>query len=876
MRQTLTGFITHPIYFIFILSFIFSPRLGNAFQRNIVLDEGWYIRSSADVEASGEAISSPDFDLDGWYPATVPTTVLATLVKNNIYQDPYVGKNLENIPKEQFEKSWWYRKKFDLPENDSFNYVRLEFNGINYKANIWLNGKQIASSDSVTGAFRRFEFDISEFVQSGKNILAVEVFPPKPGDFSVGFVDWNPVPPDNSMGIWRDVNVHLNGSVSINNTFIQSKVNLETLADATLTITTDLVNHSDQPVSGILQGIIETIRFSQKISLKSHERKTVQFNANQYKELDIQNARLWWPNNLGPQNLYNLKLSFLINGKVSDEQTTSFGIRDVSDYINEEGYRGYKINGKKILIRGAGWTDDLMLADDSRTLEAKVKYAKQMNLNTIRMEGFWGNSEKLYELCDRFGLLVMVGWSAQWEWEGRLGKPVDEFGGIKTPEEMELVARYLRDQIVWLRNHPSIFLWMLGSDKLPRPELEKKYLKVLREYDTSRPYLASAAYRKSELTGITAVKMNGPYDYVPPVYWYVDRSNGGAFGFNTETGPGAQPPPLESLKKMIPGDHLWPIDDYWMYHFLARKDFNTLDVYEKALNNRYGKAYNVQEFTRKAQVMNYEAIRAMFEAFAANKYISTGIIQWMLNSAWPKMFWQLYDYYLAPNGAFYGAKKANEPIHILYNYGDNSIYVINDTYSTLHDFKAEIRILDINSKERFKKTETIHVEENKSAQLFQLPEIAGLSVTYFVDLRLADSVGRQVSNNFYWLSTKREVLDEGGTTWYYTPIKEYADFTALMDLPQVKINVQHRIEKKGDKQMVYVVVENPTDAIAFFVYLDIVAKQSGDPVLPIFWDDNYITLLPGESKEINVYFSSEDLKGDQPVLKVSGWNLITE
>jgi exo-1,4-beta-D-glucosaminidase len=869
LKQDLLFFL---LFFLLVLSFLSCQKSGDAFQYEILLDEGWHIHSSAGFNLSGEAISSPDLEMQDWYTASVPTTVLAALVNNGVYRDLYFGKNLEKIPTEPFEHSWWFRKEFYLQTNKTFEHVRLGFEGINHKANIWLNGKKIASSDSIFGAFRLFNLDITEPIKIGKNVLAVEIFPPKPGDFTIGFVDWNPKPPDRNMGIWRPVKLHLNGPISINNTFVTSKINLETLTEAALTITTDIINHSDQAVSGTLEGELEEIEFSQELSLKPNEIKTVRLSPEKFEELNLRQARLWWPNNLGEQNLYKLKLSFLLDDRFSDEQKISFGIREVSDYINEEGHRGYKINGKKILIRGGGWVDDLMLADDSRTLEAKIKYTKHMNLNTIRLEGFWGSSQELYDLCDKYGILLMAGWSCHWEWDEYLGKACDEFGGIQTPEEMDLIAEYWRDQVVWLRNHPSIFVWLGGSDKLPRPQLEKKYLQLLEKYDGSRPYLAAAATIESEVSGNTRVKMNGPYDYVPPIYWYEDKSKGGAFGFNTETGPGPQPPPLESLKKMLPEDHLWPIDDYWEYH-CARNEFNTLDRYEEALNHRYGIPNNVQEFVQKAQLMNYEAMRAMFEAFGAHKHTSTGIIQWMLNSAWPAMYWQLYDYYLMPSGAFYGTKKASEPLHILYHYSDNGVYVVNDNFVPLNNLKAEICVLDIHSREIFKEIKDINIEANTSLRTMQIPEIEGLSSVYFLDLKLKDASGKQVSDNFYWLSTKKDVMDYAGTKWFVTPIKEFADFTGLKDLPDIKINVQHSFEQISFGQKVQVTLENPTDTVAFFMYLNVVGKESGNSVLPIYWDDNYITLLPGEKRKLEAYFSIGDLKGDEPVLKVSGWNV---
>jgi len=854
------------------LIFNFCQKAGKDTQYQTVLRNGWYIRSSAEIKASGDLISSPGFDLNGWYPTNLPTTVLAALVKNGVYQDPYFGKNLENIPTEQFKHSWWYRMEFRLENRKSFQNTRLIFEGINYSANIWLNGQKIASSDTLIGSFRNFEIDITKFLNPGDNILAVEVFPPKLGDFTIGFVDWNPRPPDQNMGIWREVKLRTNGAVSINNPFVQSKVNFETLDQASLTVTVDLINHSDQQVSGFLNGEIEDIKFSQKYTLAPHEKKQITFSPDQNEVLTITNPRLWWPNNLGEPNLYPLKLSAIENEEISDVQSIRFGIREISDFINEQGHRGYKINGKKVLIRGGGWVDDLLLADDDKKIENQIKYTRFMNLNTIRLEGFWGSSQKLYDLADQYGILIMAGWSCQWEWEGYLGGPVDEFGGIISPEQMELVTRYLRDQVVWLRNHPSIFLWALGSDRLPRPELEKKYYGVLAEIDPTRPTLASCGYAISEISGPSAVKMSGPYDYVTPNYWYVDKKHGGAFGFNTETGPGPQPPPLESIKKMIPKDHLWPIDDFWNYH-CGRNEFNTLNRYNNALNHRYGRSETVEEFTQRAQVASYEAIRAMFEAFGVNKYNSTGIIQWMLNSAWPEMFWQLFDYYLMPNGAFYGTKTASKPVNIVYNYGDKNIYIVNDTFSPLENLKVEVQVLNIDYKVVFKKNFQVSIDENMSKKIFDLPAIDELNPVYFLDLKLKDNDGKKISENFYWLSTKKDVLDEEGTLWFVTPNKEFADFTALKDLPEIEINAKYQFKDLGKDQEIHVTLENPSAAIAFFIELNVYGKESGNSILPIFWDDNYVSLLPGEVKEISARFSREDLKDQQPGFRLSGWNV---
>jgi exo-1,4-beta-D-glucosaminidase len=861
------------IVFCFIVLSCRKPSKAPQFE--IALNEEWHIHAAQGLAETGKSISTAGFDVQNWYPSNAPSTVLATLLKNGVYKDPFFGKNMESIPTEQFKQPWWYRKEFALEEMKGISSVRLIFEGINYSANIWLNSRKIASADTILGAFRMFDIDITDTIVKGTNTLAIEVFPPKPGDFTIGFVDWNPRPPDENMGIWRGVKLRMSGPVSVNNLFVQSKIDLNTLEEALLTVSADLINHSDEQASGILKGEVEGISFSQSFTLNPHEKQKVTFQPQEHDALVLPKPRLWWPNNLGDPNLYSLKLSAIVNNQESDQQSTRFGIREVADTINEEGHRGYTINGEKVLIRGGGWVDDLFMVEDPKKIEAQIKYAKHMNLNAIRLEGFWGSSQTLYDLADQYGILVMAGWSCHWEWEGYLGKPVDKFGGVKTPDDMDLISRSLRDQVLWLRNHPSIFVWVLGSDMLPRPELEKKYNTYLHEIDQTRPTLSACGYAVSEISGPTAVKMNGPYDYVTPNYWYVDKKHGGAFGFNTETGPGPQPPPLESIKRMIPEDHLWPIDDVWEFH-CGRNEFNTLERYRNALNHRYGEPESVEEFARVAQAANYEAIRAMFESFGVNKPNTTGLIQWMYNSAWPEMYWQLFDYYLMPNGAFYGTQTGSEPLNIVYNYGDKDIYVVNDTLLDYKNLKAEIRVLNDGAQVLYSKDVQVDIEENRSAKILEMPLIEGLSSVYFIDLKLKDSQGEILGRNFYWLSTKEDILDEEGSQWFVTPNKAFADLTGLKNLPEIQIKVKHQFIDRGEEQEIQVTLENPSDGVAFFIELNVYGAESGNSVLPIFWDDNYVSLMPGETREIRARFSKDDLHGETPAFRFSGWNVQTD
>ncbi len=840
--------------------------------RTLDLSEDWQLQASSKVSEGGAQLSRAGASTDGWYSTRVPRTVLAALMDNGEYPDAFSGTRLENIPRDRFQEPWWYRRVFRISDVDSDVRVRLLFNGINYRANIWLNGVQIADTQRALGAFRRFDFDVTGTIRSGDNVLAVEVFPPRPGDFTIGFVDWNPRPPDNNMGLWRGVQLRFTGPLSIENPFVETKLNLETLTEADLTIHAELVNHDSQPVQGRLTLQIDDIKLETGYHLEGGETRQLKLDPSAFPSLHILDPKLWWPNGLGDPNLHSLRLTAERDGAVLDSRETRFGIREVGDYLNEQGYRGYTVNGKKVLIRGGGWVDDLLLRDDRPRIEAQMQYARDMRLNTIRLEGFWGNSEDLYDLADAYGLLVMVGWSCQWEWESYLGKPTDDFGGIRNPQEIRLITDSLADQVLWLRNHPGIFVWVLGSDMLPRPELEESYLSRLAEIDPTRPTLSSCSTRTSAVTGPSAVKMNGPYDYVTPNYWYLDTRHGGAYGFNTETGPGPQPPPISSIRRMLPPDHLWPIDEVWDYH-CGRNEFNTLSRYLNAFDHRYGAAHDVEDFARWAQVANYEAIRAMFESFSVHKPVSTGVIQWMLNSAWPEMYWQLYDWYLMPNGAYFGTKAACQPANLVYDYGDGSIVAVNDTPRDRSGLKAEVRVLNLDSREVLAREIEVDLPANSSQPIFDDFPARGLSPVYFLSLRLTDGQGRLIARNFYWLSRKPDVLDFEHSQWFVTPNRSFADFRALRRLPAVELKTTSFVSEAEGAKMLVAQIENPSDKLAFFVELQVVNRQSGEPVLPILWEDNYISLLPGESRSIKAIFPVAGLRGGEPVLRVTGPNV---
>jgi len=841
--------------------------------------DGWTLQSSAKIQAEGGAISGAGFGTSGWYRATVPSTVCGILAENKIYPDPFFGMNLRQWPgvsyqigqnysniampaDSPFKVSWWYRKEFELSRSAG-QEAWLHFDGINFRANIWVNGKRIADSKQVAGAYRIYDFNITGALVEGKpNALAVEVFPPEVDDLAITWVDWNPTPPDKNMGIWRDVYVTTSGPVSLRYPQVLTKVDVPALDKARLTVSAELTNSGETPVKATLKGAVEKVAFHQTVDLAPKETKLVTFAPDKFPQLVLSQPRLWWPIHMGPQNLYDMKLQVEANGKVSDDETVRFGIREATSELNAKGYRVFKINGKPVLIRGGGWAPDMFLRPSREREIAELRYVKDMNLNAIRFEAKT-ESDRFLDMCDREGILVMPGWCCcdHWEkWEKW------------NEEDYSVSAESLRDQSRRIRNHPSIFVWLNGSDNPPNERAEKKYLEVLKETNWPSPVLSSATAKLSKVSGSTGVRMTGPYEYVPPIYWYVDTKHGGAYSYNTETSPGPAIPPVESLRRFLPKEHLWPIDEFWNFH-AGGGVFKDVKVFTTALNARMGEARSLEDYARKAQVMAYDGQRAMFEAYARNKYTSTGVIQWMMNNAWPSLIWHLYDYYLRPGGGYFGTKKACEPLHIQYSYDDRSVVVVSSYNRDMWKLKATARILNLDMAEMFSKTVEVEARPDCSTRVLTLPEPQGLTSTYFVKLQLDDVAGKTVSSNFYWLSTKPETLEDSKATWYYTPTKTYADFTALNTLPAVELNISTRSERRGRDEVARITLTNPSRSLAFFTRLKINRGKAGDEVLPIIWQDNYFPLMPGEKREITATYFWEGLGGTPPYVAIEGYNV---
>ena len=826
---------------------------------DIKLSEGWFIQSSAEISLDGAQLSSKGTDFgDNWYKASVPSTVMGALTaENGLYADAFMGRNYAEIDRSKFENPWWYRTTFKAPALKKGQRAELNFEGLSYRADVWLNGELVVSAEDFYGPFRQFSFDVTDLLQK-ENYLAVKVYRWEKGEFNIGFVDWNPRPADESMGIFRPVWLRFSNEVSMKNSAVKSKVNVETLDEAWLTVETTLCNKSDKKVSGKLCGQFDGRAFSYPVTLEAGETRVV--SVGDIEELYVKNPRLWWCHNLGTPEMYSMDLSFVADGKESDNQTVDFGIRQIDSWFNEDGYRGFILNGKKVLVKGAGWTDDIFLRNSDERNAQEVAYVKDMNMNTIRFEEVWGTSQNIYDECDRQGVLALVGWSCHWEWEVYTGKPNDRNGCISSPEDIELIAQSWRDQILWLRNHPSIICWYAASDMLPRPALEQRYLDILAEID-DRPYTVHAGSAKSSLSGPAGMKMWGPYEWQAPYYWYSEEAKGNAVGFNTETGIGAQFPVYESLVKFIPEDQLWPVGDAYDYHTTTSRDaLHDLSELKMVIDKRHGGATDLTDFIRKAHFVDYEGTRAMVEAHRVNVPRSTGIIQWMLNSAWPSLYWQMYDWYLVPTSAYWSVKKGCTPQQLIYNYANNTVYAVNDEKEDM-SLTAAMTVYGLDGSVVGETSAAVEMPMGCSVPVFEVPAVEKVG---FVFLTLTDASGNVVARNEYVLPEVKDKHDWAKYRWWRTQMESYADFSPLNDLAAADVEASMVRTAEG----LEVTLENKSSVVAFFVRMAL-KDAEGEYVVPAYWSDNLVTLAPGQT--LTFTCTADMPKG--ATVEVDGWNV---
>ena len=775
-------------------------------------------------------------------------------------------------PGSPFRSSWWFRREFTLPADFRGKHLTLHLDGINYEANVWLNGKLVADRKTCIGAFRRFEFPVDgQLSLGGPNVLAIEIIAPGQGpersfavkqiEATIGWDDHNPQPPDLDMGIWRDVYIGATGPASLRDPYIRSKLDVPSFASAAVTVSVEVGNQEDRVLTGDLSGEIESIRFTQPVTLQPHEKRVVTFSPDRFPQLKIAHPRVWWPVGLGNPELYSAALTFRTGGAVSDSQSLHFGIREATTKLNDEGWREYWMNGRRVLIRGGAWmTSDMMLHLTTRRYEALVRYAKEADLNMLRSEGFSiRETDEFYDLCDKYGIMV-----------------TQQIFGRSIPDEALAVAN-VRDMMLRIRNHPSLVHFLGHDETFPTPTLEKAYQELLTTLIPDRTYQPhSGAFSVQErfTTGGTRTGTRELWTYATPANYYVNK-NDGAWGFAQSGGIGGVVSPYESMRRMMKKEDLWPpFSAAWSFHTVAQGG-GYFDAMVKALEARYGKATGIEDFCLKAQALNYESARGMYEAYGRNKYSATGITAWKYDAAWPASpTWQYIDWYLMAGGAYYGSKKACEPLHVQYSYDDRSVWVVNTRSSAYKGLKVSARVIDLNARERLQKSATVDVGPDGKTSALALAWPDDITKAFFVLLDLRDASGKLLSENRYWLSTVPDVPGRPveGRGQFQANTKSLADFTSLQQLKPVNVQARGRFEAQGSETVGHIELSNPADSIVFLAHARVRKGNGGDEITPAYWDDNYVILMPRETKQLTVRFATADLGGQRPVLEAAWWN----
>ncbi|KAH0542515.1 hypothetical protein FGG08_003111 [Glutinoglossum americanum] len=831
---------------------------------------GWYMQSAQHVSNSTSALSRAGTDVSAWYRVSPRGTIMAGLLENGIYQDSklFFSDNLDTeVDYSAFNVPWIYREEFVLNPEPGQHYF-VQTNGVTSRGDVYINGVLIASKDVQVGSYGGQKYEVTQHVLQGKNCILITTYPTNYlRDFAMGFVDWNPYPPDNGTGVWRYVEVSQTGPVSMSPPRIVTDFKDPSARKVAVTIKTDVCNNGGKAVDAKVNAIIEAEKGSQKASvsqtvkLQPGEEKTVSMT------VSLDDPQVWWPSAWGDQPLYKVRADVSISGTVSNAtsdvaEERSFGIRHVTSSVNAHNDTAFVVNGHPFLVMGAGYSSDMFMRFDLNRLRTQFQYVLDMGLNAVRLEGKQEHPE-FYDLADRMGLMVLAGWECCDKWEGWTYN--DEADGVIWNDADYSTANVsMTHEAAMMQNHPSMLAFLVGSDFWPDDRATKIYVDALNRMDWTNPIISSAARRGfPDLLGQSGMKMDGPYDWVPPNYWYGDDL-GAAFGFGSELGSGVGTPELGSLKKFLsPEDmkDLWTQPTKGLYHMSTNvSTFFDRSIYNGGLFARYGKPSSLDDYLLKAQIMDFEATRSEFEAYAARKSAkrpSTGVIYWMLNGAWPNLHWQLFDYYLKPAGSYFGVKVGARPEHVSYDYEQKTVYLTSHSLTSQGSRNVSIDLIDTTGKTLARKDITAKASPNAAQQLSEVPGIDKIEDVAFLKLALRDGSGSVLSRNVYWLPRKNDVLDRDNSTWYYTPVAEYSNLTALFRIAPASVDVAvPPPQQQGSTVRAQVVLENKSDVPAFFLRMNLVAGKGGPDVVPVFWSDNYVTLWPRETLSVSVSFAS--------------------
>jgi hypothetical protein len=812
---------------------------------------GWKMQDSAAVSAStGESIASAAFDASSWYAATVPGTVLSTLVDNDVYPDPNYGQNMVNIPDlANQQKRYWFRTTFDVAFSAG-QRVWLELGGINYFATIFLNGQQVGT---MFGAFKEGKFDVTSIATSGTNYLAVKIR----GNYTPGsyhtkqsgqcgsnggvmtqdgptFIasqgwDWIPTIPDRCMGIWKPVYVRVTGPVAIRHPWIRTTD--VSAASATVKLQAMLRNASAAAVSGKLTATIDgsTEFTSQTVSVPANDTLNVNFP-----DLAMTSPKLWWPNGYGDPNLYTCSITFTPDGEAaSDTATLKFGVRQFSYTNSGTGYLILNCNGKRILCRGGNWgMDDAMKRWDPRKTGNKVRYHKEMNFNMLRDWLGMTDNEPFYSFCDQYGIMV---WADFWE-------PHSADGPTPATDQANYLAN-MRDKIYRARNHASLAVWCERNETAPTAA----FLTALQSYHTE---LDGTRFVQGS-SGSGGVHSGGPYTYTSPVGAY-----NAITGFHTEFG-GPTVPSYETMNAFLPEANQMPMgNNWWSFHDYCSGNGNPAN-YTNAMTTLYGSSMTIQQVCLKAQLMNYDNYRAPFEALQVKRFSgATGLLLWMSNCVWPSTMWQTYDYYMEGTGAMYGSQKGCEPVHIMYyGTGTYQISVVNNTADALSGYTASSATYNLDGTKAWSASTPVTVAADAATNVVAVT--AGSSTPYFLDLKLRDGSGNLVSKNFYW-------VPNSGT-----------NISAMLTMPKTTLAATANADWKrnGRENTITFNVVNTGTVCAIACRLLLTKATSGDRILPVHYNDNYFSLVPGDTQSVTIAFDEADRGTENPKLCITGVNV---
>ncbi len=858
--------------------------------QDIELADGWKLTTDSllagspvdgDRQVDGAALSSPGYDDAAWVPVRrMPGTVLQILQDAGVYPNLYYGKNLlTEVPQDLYKQDWWYRTSFTAPAG--FQSYQLDFPGINYRADIWLNGHRIADSRQIVGMYNGHTLDVTRWVvRGGANTLAVKVTPERKiqdvdgVELADSWYDWinarflgyrgggdgPSFVPDRNAGIWKPVHLKAFGPIGIGTATVTT--DLPSNDQAKLTVYATVHNYSDAPVGGVLRATITragkpTVRVGSPVTLAPGEDREISFRAEEFPQLTVEHPDLWWPYTMGSPDLYDLSLDFTQNSTVTTTAAWKFGIRTVTqgrdseDAADEPGGNFYlKVNGRDFLVRGATYTPDLLYKYDPDRDATILRYARDLGVNMLRLESKISSS-RFVEMADEMGIPLMYGWMCCNQWEK--WQQWDD-------EDRHVAAESLRSQIDMLRSHPSVFVWANGSDGRPPENVRIAYRRILDDAHWQNATVDTVSSFARDADGKPlwdGIQMFGPYSWRPPTYWFAGDYPA-ARGSSAEQGDNEHIPPFASLRRFIPPDKLWPINDTWYFHAGSNQQNSTLTNIRRVVDRRYGLSTNAQMFADKAQLAHYEATRAQFEAFAANGWDGHKMtIYWMLNSHWPSFFGNIFDYYLRPGGAYYGAKKGLRPLSVVfdsYATGDHrqaTVRVVNQSPDDTDKLRVRVRLYDLNGTQRLDRTaEGIAVPSGGAAQAMTLPPGPADSPVFFVRCELLGPDGAVLSENIYWQSqTVDDVGPPANDAAFDSKQVSWADMTALNSMAKVALEVGARAD--GPAGSVAITLHNPTSKIAFFERAELLDERDGDEILPVEYDDNYVTVFPGETVEIH-------------------------